>query len=180
MTAKDKGYSSEQNIITIKVEVGIQKKEVKENIPLDKIKVNTNIDMVGIVNQGNTCHLNSVLQALYHNTDFRKTILQLQLSNDASVTSLQSTFYNLQMKNKVETHKLTEALKIENVQLDAYDTKRDLMNVLEEKMKGTKSESAIKQLFVGKTRSFIKGVYHNYIDNVPPEEFYDIELDVLG
>jgi uncharacterized UBP type Zn finger protein len=64
----------------------------------------------GIVNEGNTCYMNSMLQTLFSLTSFRKAIYQSEPSKDEVMLALQRIFYNLQMgKESVRTPELLQS-----------------------------------------------------------------------
>lgn len=146
--------------------------------------------MVGLENQGATCYLNALLQMLYNITEFRKAVYLLPVPEtsvtvDSSTTlALQSIFHNLQVKDcEVNTRDLTKAFGWTSsdafMQQDVQEMLRVLLDKLEEKMNGTVVDGAIKRLFCGKVRSFIRCVNVTY-QSARDEDFYDIQLDVKG
>jgi ubiquitin carboxyl-terminal hydrolase 7 len=69
---------------------------------------------VGLKNQGATCYMNSLLQALYHIGTFRRAVYQLPTQNDLPTKSiplaLQRVFYRLQFGQRaVGTKELTSS-----------------------------------------------------------------------
>lgn len=63
------------------------------------------------------------------------------------------------------------------VQHDIQELNRVLQDNLENKMKGTIAEGAIRKLFTGKMQSFIKCTHVDF-DSVRIEDFYDLQLNV--
>ena len=49
----------------------------------------------GLVNEGTTCYLNSMLQTLFHLKYFRSMIFQMDGSDNQVIYGLQRIFYNL-------------------------------------------------------------------------------------
>jgi ubiquitin C-terminal hydrolase len=145
--------------------------------------------LVGLENLGATCYLNSLLQMLFHINAFRKAVYELphKEENMGSTTytlALQNVFRHLQMSDKeVNTQELLTAFGWTSqdafAQQDVQEMMRILLDKLEEKMKGTVVDGAIRNLFCGTVRSYIKCVNVDY-SSIREEDFYDIQLDVKG
>jgi ubiquitin C-terminal hydrolase len=101
---------------------------------------------VGLKNQGATCYMNSLLQALFHISAFRRAVYSMPTdAEDQNKTSsialaLQRIFYRLQVGNKgVGTKELTKAFGWDArdafTQHDVQELNRVLCDTLERKMK---------------------------------------------
>ncbi|KNC51539.1 nc protein [Thecamonas trahens ATCC 50062] len=143
---------------------------------------------VGILNQGATCYMNSLLQTLYHTKYFRKCVYQLPTEEDkvgASIPlALQRLFYNMQFaESAVSTKELTKSFGWDAMesfyQHDVQELNRVLCDNLETKMKGTEVEGAIGKLFEGKLFNYIKCLNVDY-SSTRTESFFDVSLDVKG
>ncbi|CAO3634585.1 unnamed protein product [Cunninghamella echinulata] len=143
---------------------------------------------VGLKNQGATCYMNSLFQSLYCTNYFRKAVFQIPTEHDEPTNSvalaLQRMFYNLQSLNTpVGTTELTKSFGWNSLeafrQHDVQEFNRVLQDNLEEKMKGTPADGAIKKLFLGKMKSYIKCINVNY-ESSRSEDYYDIQLNVKG
>lgn len=68
-------------------------------------------DHVGLLNQGATCYLNSVLQCLFNNKQFRSIVFSASPDSSQMVKELQLLFSNMLQSNRsaVSTNALLEA-----------------------------------------------------------------------
>ncbi|KAI8331821.1 hypothetical protein EDC96DRAFT_548710 [Choanephora cucurbitarum] len=143
---------------------------------------------VGLQNQGATCYMNSLFQSLYFTNSFRKAVYQIPTENDEPSKSvalaLQRCFYNLQHSSEpVGTTELTKSFGWDSLeafrQHDVQEFNRVLQDSLETKMKDTPADGAIKNLFVGRMKSYIKCINVDY-ESSRSEDYYDIQLNVKG
>lgn len=145
--------------------------------------------MVGLKNQGATCYLNSLIQSLYFTNHFRKAIFQIPTESETepaknSAYALQRLFFNLQSHDAaISTSELTTAFGWDSSaifqQQDVQELTRILMDKMEERMKGTPYESALKEMFRGYFRTYIDCINVDFTSE-RTEEFWDLQLDVRG
>ncbi|KAL5594772.1 hypothetical protein BROUX41_001686 [Berkeleyomyces rouxiae] len=148
----------------------------------------TETGFVGLKNQGATCYLNSLLQSLYVTNAFRKAIYEIPTENDEDILNsaytLQRLFYQLQTSDQaVSTLELTKSFGWDTKQVfeqqDVQELSRKLMERMEEKMKGTKAEKVLPDMFSGKIKTYISCINVDY-ESSRIEDFWDIQLNVSG
>ncbi|KAG5492581.1 hypothetical protein JKF63_01160 [Porcisia hertigi] len=157
----------------------------------------------GLLNQGATCYLNSLLQALFHIKAFRAIIYHMPTKDEAEQHAgldspvprsipyaMQRLFCHLQMSTRaVGTRELTESFgwgaSDSFIQHDVHELTRVLLDNLEEKLNAQQGETenpnpkenAIHRLFTGCLESYIKVEEANYY-GAREEPFYDLQLVV--
>ena len=168
--------------IVIKVEVHVGTLESWTNADSRRLTGH-----VGIINQGMTCYMNSLLQTMYNINVLRKAVYALPTNEDEKPSesmplALQSVFHMLQFTDSaVDTEDLTKSFGWDTAdayqQHDAQEFNRILCDRLEEVMKGTKVEGTINKLFQGHFQNYIECINIDF-KSVRKEEFLDLQLVV--
>ncbi|OHT10172.1 hypothetical protein TRFO_20642 [Tritrichomonas foetus] len=143
----------------------------------------------GLVNQGATCYMNSMLQALFHLPAFRRVVYGMPTTGaedpEKSIPlNLQRLFCELQTsKDPVSTEPLTKSFGWGSedtvMQHDVEEFARVLIDNLDIKMKGTEQENSISDLFKGKMRHAIRCKNVDFT-SYREEDFLDLSIDVEG
>lgn len=133
--------------------------------------------------------MNSLLQYLFHVPFFRNAVYHMPTNENDEISkslplALQSLFFKLQYsKTAVSTKDLTASFGWGSsdafMQHDVQELNRVLCEKLEEKMKGTKVDKVINQLFEGHTLNYIDCINVNF-KSTRKESFMDLSLDVKG
>ncbi|CCD12303.1 unnamed protein product [Trypanosoma congolense IL3000] len=162
----------------------------------------------GLLNQGATCYLNSLLQTLFHISEFRWIIYQIPTveeaaeKRDTSIKAMKSMPYALQRlfcllqtgNEAADTTELTESFGWSSndsfVQHDVHELTCELLDKLEIKLGGVRKSdngftmkeiesNAISKLFVGVLENFVRVVEVGYY-GAREQLFYDLQLVVKG
>jgi ubiquitin C-terminal hydrolase len=143
----------------------------------------------GLLNQGATCYMNSILQALFHLPAFRKIVYNMPTEGvehpEKSIPlNLQRLFCEMQLSDEaLSTQAVTKSFgwgDAEGIeQHDIQEFLRVLMDNLVTKMKGTPLEESIPSLFRGRLRRYVRCRHINYSTEVP-EDFMDLSITVKG
>lgn len=142
---------------------------------------------VGLINEGTTCYLNSLLQTFFFLTDFRHAVYQMAFESDEKdelPLALQRLFYCLQYSSgSVSTSGLLNSFgwgrSERNMQCDVQEFYCTLSNKLELRMKGTAAEGTFSRLFEGVMVNYIKCVDVEFTSTTE-EKFLDLQLSVAG
>lgn len=103
---------------------------------------------------------------------------------DNSAYTLQRLFYQLQTSDQaVSTNELTKSFGWDTQQIfqqqDVQELSLKLMENLEKKLKGTKAENVLHDMFSGKIKTYISCINVDY-ESSRIEEFSDIQLTIAG
>jgi len=144
---------------------------------------------IGIINEGTTCYMNSILQSLNFLGYFKNAVFQIPISKSDNATqsveySLQKLFFDLMTEHKaVSAYRLIKSFGWSKeemlIQHDVQEFNLCLSEIMENKMKGTNVEGTFKYLFEGKITNYIECLNVDY-KSVKDENFLDLQLTVKG
>jgi len=161
---------------------------IVRNLSNFQVKPYSKFNYIGLINEGMTCYMNSMLQTLNVLGSFKKAVFQIPVKEDENnsknniVSSLQRLFYDLMIdKFPVSTNRLIKSFGWGRdemlIQHDVQEFNQLLSDMMDKKMKGTPVEGTFAKLFEGKLLNFIECVNVDY-QSKRKEKFLDLSLTV--
>ena len=145
-------------------------------------------DYVGLANQGATCYLNSLVQALFMLPSFRKRVFRFrhnpELHGDEAQcipAQLQRLFARLRLSNRpyVSTKDLTRSFGWGSAEgFQQHDVQELLVTLMEALERSTPKGDFAKDLFQGSTSDFLKG--EGFCRRKEPVAFNNLMVPIQG
>lgn len=165
---------------------------VLDNLPSTDLSLNIHIDYliepnqareyfqcVGLLNDGMTCYLNSLIQALYHIKAFRKVVFSIVGEPSSIPKALSKLFSRLQRSSKpITTRGLTRSFGWGNEELYEQHDAQELLRLMLDRLDNHCNNQA-SNLFKGHLNSYIRAKNEEY-QSSHEESFYDLSLCVKG
>ena len=173
-----------------------QPEEYVDNLPRIRKRINndsfslTSEKYCGILNQGSTCYMNSILQAFFHLPIFRRILFQMEVDPNQGGSSiiiynLRQLFAQMTERNEpVSTKVLTQSFgwkeeEALNHQQDLLEFYGLVLEMMDNKLKGTEMEGEIQNLFVGEIKTHFECL-NVPVSRTSKEEFKHISLRVTN
>lgn len=142
---------------------------------------------VGLINEGTTCYMNSLLQTLFLITSYRKAIYSIPISDSEEgkiPKALAKLFAALQLSEKpLSTQELLKSFGWArdqwHEQQDVQEFSYKFSDTLEKSMNGTPAQGTYTHLFKGQIIQKINCINISH-ESEKCEDFIDIQLDVKG
>lgn len=136
---------------------------------------------IGIINEGNTCYMNSVIQSLFHIKHLRKAIYNIPSAEDSPIYAIQKVFYSLQNdKGSIKLLNLFRSLNWEksfwNSQQDVQEIFSFIFNLLSDQEKNyLETNAQLSELCEGNLKSKINCIDIEY-ESEKDEKFLFLQL----
>ena len=176
---------------SVKNQNSLEKWKVLIELSIEKTNrtlIESNPMFCGLINEGTTCYMNSLLQLLFMIKYFKKAIFNMKIKKNSYQTSkiysIQKLFYEMMKKDRPKavstTHLITSFGWNEEqvrVQRDIQEFFIVLSEIIEKEISTLKEKNTFKYLFEGKVTSKIKCINVNF-ESSKEETFTDIQLPV--
>jgi ubiquitin C-terminal hydrolase len=153
-------------------------------VKVNKQKLECKNQYIGLINEGMTCYMNSMLQTLNTIRYFKKAVFLTPSKKPSLLFALQKLFFEMStnkspVSNSYFKNSFGWGRDVGSQQQDVQEFNMILSNSLEQNMKGTELEEAFKYLFSGVASTIINCVHVNH-KSIIDEDFMDIQLTVSG
>lgn len=163
---------------------------IKGTVDLEDFECIPSAQYAGLVNNGMTCYMNSLLQTFFQIEELRRQVFKLpyekmkeKAGNWEWVRAFQDLFYTMMMERRkaAETKDLTDAFGWNTAEVftqqDVQEFSCILLDGFEKKSKEAKMDDFVENLFRGKMENYIECVNVDF-QSTREEVFYDIQLAV--